>query len=227
MKVLTEDETLDAICAGTSIGRIGDGEIGLVLGRGIKSQRYDRRLASKIVEVLRVSGADGFLAGIVRRDKRSPKRDHAEKCLRGRCADFYTAKLYGSAYITRPDCAPWIDRPDYWDKIQSLWRDRDVVLVRGSTKSLTADLIKSARSVHEIVQPRKDAFDGYDDLLREIIRDAGDRRILLCLGPTATALALDLHTVGKHALDLGHVGMFLKKHWRGERMAVTPEDKAA
>jgi len=35
--------------------------------------------------------------------------------------------------------------------------------------------------------------------------------ILLCLGPTATVLAWRLAKRGKWALDLGHIGMFMKR----------------
>ena len=53
-----------------------------------------------------------------------------------------------------------------------------------------------------------------------------DHSVLLCLGPTATVLAVDLCARGVHAVDLGHLGMFWKKRLRGLPMWVTPEDKA-
>jgi hypothetical protein len=39
--------------------------------------------------------------------------------------------------------------------------------------------------------------------------------VLLGLGPTATVLAVDLCRRGIHALDLGHVAMFLRKYRKG------------
>jgi hypothetical protein len=38
-------------------------------------------------------------------------------------------------------------------------------------------------------------------------------------------LAVDLARRGVHAVDLGHVGMFWRKHRRGEPMWVTKADK--
>lgn len=210
--ILTERETLDAILGGKSIGRVGDGELNILAGRSIKSQDRDPRLSEMMKLVLRESGKGNFLAGIAREDRRSPKPDHAEACWRPRYAAHYTASLYGSAYITRPDCAPWINEPDYWAAVESLWRDRDVVLVRGSTKSLTADGMQGiARTVLEIVADRKNAFAQYSDILRRIKAEGARRRVLLCLGPTATALAYELCQRGEHAVDAGHVAMFMRR----------------
>jgi hypothetical protein len=104
-----------------------------------------------------------------------------------------------------------------------LWRGQAVTLVRGSSKSLTADDLEGAGEITEIVAPRQHAFEDYDSLMERIGKP---KRALLCLGPTATAMAVDLCKKGVHAVDLGHVGLFLRKHRRGEPMWLSKDDKA-
>ncbi len=132
---------------------------------------------------------------------------------------------YVSSFITRPDSAPWINVPEYWALLESLWLDQDVTLVRGSGKSFTAERLVAAGAgtVTEILAPRQQAWAEYDSLLTRIGRP---KRALLCLGPTATVMAVDLCARGVHAIDLGHAGMFHKKHMVGEPMWVTDEEKA-
>jgi hypothetical protein len=60
------------------------------------------------------------------------------------------------------------------------------------------------------------------------MREIGSpERVLLCLGPTATVMAVDLCARGIHAVDLGHLGLFYKKHLRGDPMVRTDADKVA
>lgn len=222
--VTGEVETLDLVVSGRSLARYGDGEIKMASHwAGIKSQVADRRLSIRLREILLDSGA--CLVGIPNIRSDTPKAAHWGKYM-------YAADLiddrrqYVSSFVTRPDSAPWIDTPAYWATLESLWRDQDITLVRGSGKSLTADLLmeSGARIVTEIIAPRQHAWADYDQLLERIGTPA---RALLCLGPTATVMAVDLCAKGVHAIDLGHVGMFWKKHRRGDPMVVTDQDKAA
>lgn len=218
--VRDEDETLNLVLGGRSIARFGDGEINLMFGRKCITQPPSVRLACRLKQILDEPG--NCLIGIphMRGPKSFWKRNYDNPETRGL---FQLNHTYGSAFITRPDSAPWIDRPDYWEKVRSLWRGRRVTLVRGSEKSLTREAIPEAGRVHEIVAHCKDAFNNYGRILAAI----GESEIvLLCLGPTATILAHDLTKRGQWAVDLGHVGMFLGKHDRGEPMEVTEADKA-
>src|SRR4029077_643098 len=119
-----------------------------------------------------------------------------------------------SSFITRPDNAPWIDTPIFWEKVRNLWKDRDIVLVVGDKKSITTEMIgMEARSVREVTGPRQHAYAQADQLMQEIhlaAEEQTDCTILLCLGTTATVLAYRLAREGYHALDLGHIGMFMK-----------------
>lgn len=203
---LTEDATVDRLLGGASLARFGDGEFKLARGHQSVSQSASPGLARRLRDILIESGE--CLVGIPRMTLASPKREFWRRYDRPEIRALLRPKTYASAFLSRPDSAPWIARPDYWDKIRSLWRGKDVVLVRGSGKSLTADLLPEAASVREIVGPRQHAFLAYDDLMRQV----GTPPVaLLCLGATATVMAVDLCARGVQALDLGHIGMFLKR----------------
>lgn len=220
-RVLGESETLDLVLAGRSIARYGDGEFKVAAGRWIKSQDADAALAQRLSDILLESGE--CLVGIPNIHSDTPK------------SKFWDAHVgydrllcdrpYVSSFISRPDSAPWINTDEYWARLESLWRGRPVTLVRGSTKSLTGELLieHGAGRVTEIVSTRKNAWYEYNSLLKRI---GTPERAILCLGPTATVMAVDLCAKGVHAIDLGHVGLFYKKHLKGTLMVVTDQDKA-
>jgi len=216
MKHLDEFETLERAHAGAAISRFGDGELKLATGRDAKSQRYVPALEGRLRTIL-ANPQQAALVCLPRPNAKSPKfalwktfdRPPYTPLLR-------PTGLYGSAFVTRPDSAPWIDTSEYWDRVTDLWRDRDVVLVRGSTKSFTAGELAEAKSVEEIVGPRQHAFEACDDLFRRL-KGEKTRRVLICLGATATVLAYYLGAEGVHALDLGHLGMFMRREGRFDR----------
>ncbi len=216
--VLSELETLRAVVGGRSIARYGDGEFKLCWGRPIKSQEFDPALQTRLCDILQDPGA--CLVGIPSIRSCTPKARFWSKYLRA--SSLLAPRSYVSSFISRPDSAPWINTPEYWNLLASLWRDQDVTLVRGGRKSLQVDDLIGARTVTEVVGPRQHAWAEYDRLLKQIGRP---RRALLCLGPTATVMAVDLCARGVHAIDLGHTALFWRKHVRGIPMTLTKEDK--
>lgn len=219
--VLTEDETLERVLAGQSLARFGDGEFNLIYGGKCKTQKFEAPIGASLKAILSTPQTK-CLIGIPRQGI-GPKANIWSKYRRPDLMKLMTLPLYGSSLITRPDSAPWIDRSEYWRKIKSLWDGKKVTLVRGSEKSLTAEMLKGSSNVKEIICPAKNAFSDYFSIIDRI----GDNgRVLICLGATATVLAYELALLkGAHAIDLGHIGMFLGKHERGEPMIVTEEDK--
>ncbi len=218
-QVLNESDTLDRVLAGASLARYGDGEFKMCRGAGIKSQDGHPELSRRLVEILKSSGQ--CLVGIPNIRSDTPKAEFWGKFMR--YAPFLAQRPYVSSFVTRPDSAPWINTDDYWQRLESLWVGQDVTLVRGSSKSLTAEDLIGAGTITEIIAPRQHAFASYDELLKRI---GTPKRALLCLGPTATVMAVDLCKKGVHAIDLGHVGMFVRKHRRGEEMWLSKDDKA-
>lgn len=219
--VIGECETLELVAAGASISRFGDGEFKLALAQSCVSQPKDANLARRLRAILRDSGK--CLVGIPNVRADGPKKPFWQTYDRGNVRALFGKREYFSAFITRPDSAPWIDTVDYWETVRSLWKGKRVTLVRGSGKSLTQDMLNDAAEVREIIAPRQGAWAEYDRLIDEI---GTPETALLCLGPTATVMAVDLCAKGVHAIDLGHIGLFLKKHERGLPMWVTKEEKA-
>jgi hypothetical protein len=115
---------------------------------------------------------------------------------------------YGSAFISRPDSAPWIDTESYWASVRKLWEGRDIIFVAGSDRSLRDEDFASAYSVRKVEATRRDAYAEIDRIEEEIGLFSGP--VILCLGPTATVLSARLAKKGVHALDLGHVGQFMR-----------------
>src|SRR6185369_1950090 len=217
--VRSERETLQRVLAGASLARYGDGEFKHCADQRNVSQSYNAALSVRLRAILQESGS--CMVGIPNIHSATPKAEFWHQ-FRG-AARWLSALPYASSFVTRPDSAPWIDTPDYWAQVESLWLGRDVTLVRGSSKGLTSDDLMGAGVVTEIIAARQHAFADYDALLARIGRP---RVALLCLGPTATVLAVDLCARGVHAIDLGHIALFLRKYRRGEPMTLTKDDKS-
>jgi hypothetical protein len=205
--VLSEEETLRLVAEeGRSLARYGDGEFKLCYGGSIKSQVYDAALGKRLREILLRSG--DCLVGIP--NLLRPTKPFWDQFRNTKITALLDMKrVYGSAFVSRPDSAPWIQTPAYWQRVESLWKGKAVTLVRGSGKSLTASLLTpSAASVNEILCARQHAWAEREELLEKIGRP---ERVLLCCGPTATVLAVELAARGVHAVDLGHIGMWFKR----------------
>lgn len=204
--VLSEEETLRQVAEGRSLARYGDGEFKLCQGGSIKSQVYDAALGKRLREILLRSG--DCLVGIP--NLAMPTKPFWDQFRTARITQFFDMKrVYASAFVSRPDSAPWVQTPAYWQRVESLWKGKSITLVRGSSKSLTAELLTPlAASVNEIVCSRQNAWAERGALLERIGRP---ECVLLCCGPTATVLAVELAAKGVHAIDLGHIGMWFKR----------------
>lgn len=208
-RVLSEHETLELAHAGVSIGRYGDGEFNHCFGKSNATQPADFNLTRELRELL-LSDDSRFLPCIPNVYSATPK-NWLEYAGRDVCG-LLRNRVYGSAFISRPDSAPWIDTPEYWDRVTDLWRGKDVVLAIGSRRSLVPALLQQASSVRLVEYPSGSrgtgAYDKIDQIEEEVGRPSGPA--LLCLGPTGTVLAARLARKGVHGLDLGHIGMFLR-----------------
>lgn len=205
-EVLTEEQTLDWIFR-LGVARFGDGELRLAAGGSCSSQRADKKLQRELVALL--ADYHGLMVAIPNFAK-TPRRDVWDKYARPPYSRLFQQRTYGSAFITRPDNAPWIDTPEYWNKVRGLWRGENVILVTGDEKSLTRTqlLAEGARSVREIKTARQHAYEHINALDEEIGKTSDV--VIMCIGATATALAGRLGARGVRGLDLGHIGMFMR-----------------
>lgn len=212
MKVVGEEATLDAIVSGKSIARYGDGELNNLEGKKCVPQLIQPGLTEELRKVIAAKNPN-CLVGIPYVDKRMPEgKQKSWEHYMPRFAPFLNGKAtYYSAFITRPDSAPWIGTAAYFDKVQSLWKGKEVALVWGGYRSLYPDFLRKtgAVKVHSIIVSYEDAYAQIDDIERRVLA-TGVAKVLLCAGPTATCLAHRLSLRGVQAIDLGHIGLF----WR-------------
>lgn len=208
-EVMSEFDTLAALHSGKSISRFGDGELKLALGRNCISQVAHPKLRTELLKILRNPG-DECLVGIPNIAIPGPKSDGWAQYLRSPWVDLYNRDhRYASAFVTRPDSAPWIDIPEFWSSVTDLWRGQDIVLVKGSERSLRVSMMPEAKSIVEVDAPYRDAYEKCESLFEGLRHET--RRVILCVGATATVLAWRLAQEGVHALDLGHIGMTMRK----------------
>lgn len=215
-QVVDEFDTLALVLEGKSIARFGDGEFNLARGGNCISQRKYPGLQLELQNILK-SNDPNLLVGIPRLDKRSPKIANWTKCCAHYTEYLSPKKKYYSAFITRPDSAPWIATDEYFAQIERLWRDQEVTFVGNGQRSLTPDFLMEtgAKAVHYVECDYAHTYHRINELERACLKPMGTeapRRVLLCAGPSATCLAARLSKKGVHAVDLGHIGMWWMAH---------------
>lgn len=220
--VIHEQITINEILMGKSIARFGDGEIKIIRGGNCVSQKYDKKCAIELNEILINNMNYNCLTGIPNiAGGKSPKEWFWEKYHKEERLNLYNLnKIYHSSFITRPDSAPWINTPEYWESVVCMWAGKRVMLVTGGRSSaLRADTMPEAASVAEMRGMETNAYEGIDALEENLthFRNTYDV-VILCLGPTATCLAWRLSIKGIQALDLGHIAIYYRRWLKGEPM---------
>ena len=219
-KVLGIEETITKIVNDKcSIARYGDGEFNIMFGNSIDFQTYNDRLAQKMKDILKTDD-DKFLVGLTgemysKNENLLPQpKSYWKRFIRNnrwKLARLYKKnKVYYHASMTRFYMA-YKDKANskrYSDLLKEIWRNRDIVFVEGDKSRLGVgnDFFDNAKSIRRILCPANQAFDFYDKIVEEVKTNIEkDALILLALGPTATAMAYDLHVLGYQAVDIGHV----------------------
>lgn len=211
-QTLTETETITRAIGGISLARYGDGEFKLCTGGNCVSQPYSKAIGAELRRVLTKPGAN-CLPCIPRLGETLPRSKVGgwEPYKSSRYAALFGNREYGSSFVSRPDSAPHIDTPAYWESLKSLWAAKNVVLATGRYNEIRENQLTGAASIEEIVCPRRDAYASINDIEAQIVQKADKNSVaIMCLGPTATVLAARLAARGIHALDLGHLGMFMR-----------------
>lgn len=217
-QVVGEWPTLELVLGGQSITRYGDGEFRLAMG-GTKniSQIAHPTLRQELCDIL-VTKQKFCLVAIPVMDPTSPKWWFWSKYETKYPRMLEKKVTYYSQFITRPDSAPHIDVPEFYEKLESLWRGQEVVLVRGSERSLVESRgpMSSAKRTHPVLCARRDAYAEIDRCEAEIER-LGVKKVLLCAGAMATVLTYRLAKKGFHAVDLGHIGYLWNYYARNKK----------
>ena len=230
-KVLNAQDSLYSILSSDkSVARCGDGEFKLITGEGISFQKYDKVLSERLKEIIK-NKDDNILVGITD--------------IFGYCSSNYMRKVMvmcrDTLYKYLNFSADYIDTnvtrqlefvsqeqgQDYYNKMKSLWENKNIVLVEGegSRLGIGNDLFSNAESVKRIICPIKNAFSKYNEILTECLKQEKNELFLLALGPTATVLAVDLSKKGYRAIDIGHLDTAYEAFLRKSKKFVPVEGK--
>ena len=110
-------------------------------------------------------------------------------------------RKYGDTIITR--------EPVIWGlrAYRKIWEGRKVVFITSKNGRFDNDkrFFDNIKETNFIDIPPVDAFDKYEEILKEAKKYPKDYLFLIAAGPTATVLAYDLHKSGYQAIDIGHL----------------------
>lgn len=221
-EVKGELETLAKLREGYSIARFGDQEFMLMLGLNAPISQANNQMLKLELNLIVQRSHPKCLIGVPTYDSRNPFTLGWETWREPFGSLLKTRQEYYSAFITRPDQCPWLNNPEFFDEIENLWRGKDVTLVANGLRSLTAEMLSTARSVNFVQCTFRDAYRQIDTLEHLCTQKGYPETVLMCAGPTATCLANRLAARGKQALDLGHIGRFWRRYdeianWKNER----------
>ena len=216
--VVDTDKTIDKIINDKcSVSRFGDGEFSLIYGENLKFQSADEEISNKLKEILKSSSKNHIVCipdvfGNIEWATDKAKL-YWKKYLNLKINKIYKIlsnnNIYYDALITRL----YIDSKDKskvsnrFEKMKSLWKNRDIVIVEGEKSRLGVgnDLFYYAKSIERIICPSINAYSKYNDIFNQVMKQDKSKMILIALGPTATILAYDLSVEGYQAIDIGHI----------------------
>lgn len=199
-----------------SISRFGDGELDLIIGRDLKFQEHNQKLAQRLEEILK-SKQDFCMIGIpdtingfynlteeseafwIKNMERT--RDIWLKYI-DKDREYCTANLT-RLYIRYKDKS---NSGIHFSIMKEIWKDRDILICEGEQTrvGIGNDLLDGCKSIKRVICPAEDAFEKYDEILETLKKQSKETLIIIALGPTATVLAYDLAKEGYQALDMGH-----------------------
>ncbi len=224
-QIMSLEETFAEIVEhGKSIARFGDGEMGIICGvQRWRFQKKDEKLAERLKEVLQAN-QDQILIGLNEfygefSDWESRAANGVRMYLTPEVRKQHYAlldpqQIYGNARISRNES---------WEIVKNqkrIWEGRDCVFVEGfqTRMGVGNDLFDNARSIVRILCPAESAFDRYEEIYKEAVRQPKDKLFLIALGPTASVLAYDLAMQGYQAIDIGHADVSYEWLLKGKRM---------
>lgn len=215
-KVLSDVATIEYLIEHKcSCARFGDGELMCLLGRGIKFQKSNEKLANMLKEVKTTEKCLVCIPDFYRfKNIKREEKVFWKKCKIGFkkawTINFKGNKLLGDATFTRF----YMRKKDttnlgaYIKKLKQLWENCEVVFIEGENSRLGVgnDLFNNAKSIKRILCPSEDAFNKYDEIFEYVNENIDKSKLLICaLGPTATVLSFNLSKNGFRCLDLGHI----------------------
>lgn len=207
-RVIGEFETVRKICKGFSIGRIGDGELKIMDGKGYVREVANPKLTEEVKQLC-VAPNDGCIVGIPTMDPAGTKY-HSFVRHTGRFLKFLGNIRYYSALISRPDCGAWLETLEYALHVQKIWLGKKRVAIVSEPDNKLLTNVRKTNAVDHVPCPMYGAYAFIDQFERDVLKLKPDVA-LLSIGPTATCLANRLAGHGIQAVDLGSIGGFLSR----------------
>jgi glycosyltransferase GT-like protein len=208
-RVLGEFETIRKVASGFSLARFGDGELKMVYGMGYSREQPSPEIAQELGKIL-LEPHDKCLPAIPTMDAHGPKFWNWTRHMARFEEVLDQDRVYYSAFVSRPDSAPWINTREFAEILASVWKDKRVAVVCERKGSMFSTVNLHARQTTHIECPRSGAY-GVIDELEQAVVDLDPDVAILAAGPTATCLANRLAARGIQAVDLGSAGGFLGK----------------
>ena len=178
-------------------------------GAGYCRQKPSPELSASLLDVLGFP-SPACLIGIPTMNKLGPKFPNWNKHLDRFVKMLPSHRTYYSAFVSRPDSAPWINNREYAELAADLWAGKDVAILCETGNSFLPLIRRTALHTTHVRCPHRQAFDHIEEYEDAIVELQPDICIMSC-GPTATILANQLAYRGVHAVDFGSAGGFLRK----------------
>ena len=200
---------------GKSLVRFGDGEFKIMAGSVAVFQKKNEQLSKRLNEIFD-SKDENIIMGIPYSCCHSFNSLMAsgDKISRrflydfwGKNTDWILNRVQKDRVYIEAGIFSHEDIKDSCEIMRNLWRDKDITIISGDRvfKDIKHNVFDCAKSIEYINAPTVDAFEKYDEILKEAKKIDKNRIVCIILGPTATVLAYDLAQEGYQALDLGHI----------------------
>lgn len=222
-RVHTEEETIRAVGTGLSLARLGDGELKLILGGSALREPPNPKLGEELRTIVR-KAKRGLIVGIPTLCISGPKYENWRKHAERFCSVLHPQMDYYSAFVSRPDSAPWIATRGFAERVERLWRGKRVCVIAEPTGFMVRTVAKSAAHLTHIECRRHGAYEQIEHLAKQTIR-AAPEVVIMAAGPTATCLASRFAGEGLQAVDLGSAGRFIYRTlWPEEYAAINAQE---
>lgn len=217
IEIMSQAETIDKIIKNhCSVARFGDGEVNWMLKEEYASafQKSDPRLKKRLGEIFVAPQNEKIIICLSHNyvpetNKSEFWTKQAHEMLFDLCQNIVPNRKFGDTDITR--------NANNIPHMKQIWKDRDIIIVEGELSRLGVgnDLFDNAKDIRRILCLAKNAFDKYDEIFAECLKQPKEKLLLLALGPTATVLAYDLYRKGYQAIDVGHIDICYEWKLRG------------
>lgn len=216
--IMTFEETVDSILSSSkSLCRYGDGEFMIMNRQNIKFQKYNRELSKRLKEILQSDYENLLIALPDIFSHNNLYTNNTNLYWRKEIAKYrpmiykliHMENQYANAFVSRP-YMNWEDKSKArirFKELFKIWENKSVLIVEGEKTRMGVgnDIFGSVKSIKRILIPATNAFDKYEIILNEIVKNYHDELVLISAGPTAKVLVYDLNKLGIQAIDTGHL----------------------